>query len=250
MLKISLLIHFRDLDKIARIFNSTEKSIVSLRIKSLDNHHVIIRTGTVDYKTLIQTFGGGFHLPFQKLPTNPVILDLGCNIGLTTAHYAFLFPNAQVIGVEIDLENFQIAQKTTQNFSNCTVMKYAVSDINGKVSYNKNSNLDAYQLQHSKEITTEEEIMVNSITIASLIRQLGLNSIDFLKMDVESEEEQIFNEAKINLDWLQTVGVLNIELHNSAVENRIISTIEKRGFTVTTRDKYRKFILANKSINF
>jgi FkbM family methyltransferase len=206
---------------------------------------LVVRIKTSDYITLRTTFSQKYHLPHKKLSDNPTILDLGCNVGYTILHFAYNYPNSRIIGVEMDCDNFKLAQRNTSYIKNCVLLNRAISISNGVVSYSNAAREDAYQITHERKVTSEEEIKVKSVTINSIIQQLNLKYIDYVKMDIEGEEVRIFDEHLSDLSWLNIVGMLNIEVHTSLLDiKRIIAILKNHNFDAWKDDHHWSSIRA------
>ena len=112
------------------------RSPAGLRLRALGGHRVLVRPGTSDLDTVWGTFGRRYHLPPADLGTPHTIWDLGANVGLTMAHFAFLFPHARVLGVELDGENVALARQNLAPWSDrCEVIHAAVWSTDGEVRY-------------------------------------------------------------------------------------------------------------------
>src|SRR5437868_4978064 len=62
-----------------------------------------------------------------EFPFRPeVIIDLGANVGYASVLFANRFPQAKIIAVEPEDDNFIIAQKNVQSYKNISVIKGAV----------------------------------------------------------------------------------------------------------------------------
>ena len=104
----SLLMHNRLL---ARSEELGSMSLCAIRVRELNNHPVYCRPNTTDVNVFDDTFFGRYHLPPRELGPIRTILDLGSNIGLTVMHYAVLFPEARILGIEMDHDNYEICQR-------------------------------------------------------------------------------------------------------------------------------------------
>jgi len=63
----------------------------------------------------------------REVPFVPdVILDIGANVGVFTSYTRFLFPKAQIIAVEPDLENWGHLVRLTEHLRNVTCVKKAL----------------------------------------------------------------------------------------------------------------------------
>lgn len=216
----------------------------SLRIRPLGGRPVAVRSGTTDFATLRTTFKHRYHRPFGRLPEPCIILDLGCNVGYTVLDYAYQYPKSWVIGVELDTDNFCLAQKNTCTVRNVTVLQRAISVSNGIVTYRKKGPEDAYQINH-QELSGAEMIQAESITISSLMRELDVRHVDYLKMDVEGEEVRLFDENLSDLGWLNKVSMLNIEVHSSLHDLQgIMSTLRTHHLAAWKDDQHWSSIRA------
>lgn len=228
------IVNYKEIYKFVLLKNklAADQLIISLEIKQIEYQPVFLRLGTTDYKTLISTFFEQYHLPPQNLPYNPTILDLGSNIGFTILHFAYLYKKAQIIGVEMDINNFQLAQKNLAGLTNCILINKAISSSKGVVSYSINNAVDGYHIAVESEIPVSKIIKVESTTIVDIIYQYKLKNIHYLKMDIEGEEVNVFDENVCNLDWLEIVKMLNIEVHTTQSDlEKIMTTLRKHGFT-------------------
>ena len=203
-----------------------------------------IRNGTTDFATLRTTFKQRYHRPFGRLPEHCIILDLGCNVGYTLLDYAYQYPKSWVIGVELDADNFYLAQKNTCTVKNVTLLQRAISVSNGIMAYHKKGPEDAYQISH-QELSGAGMIQVKSITISSLMRELDLRHVDYLKMDVEGEEVRLFDESLSDLGWLNKVSMLNIEVHTNLRDlHGIMSTLRVHHLAAWKDDQHWSSIRA------
>ena len=82
--------------------------------------------GTVIYDVLVHQY----HVPPASMPIPKSVLDLGANIGATTAHYESMWPDAQIVAVEPDPGNAEVLRVNT----NEKVIEAAVADFTGKMN--------------------------------------------------------------------------------------------------------------------
>jgi FkbM family methyltransferase len=228
--------------------NEKSQRTVKLRIKHIGNKAVFARTGTEDYLTLCSTFYNQFHLPPITLKPDSVILDLGSNIGVTVLHLKHLYPSSRIIGVEMDEDNYKLAELNVAGVENVELINSAISVNDGIVSYNKSDNVDAYHVTANDDKSAAGGLVsVNSITIQSLLSKYNLKTVDFMKMDIEGEEIKIFDE-QADLTWLNSVKTLNIEIHgDSVLLQKILSILERHGFRAWKDTNHWSAILAVKS---
>lgn len=241
-------VHLFDAYKFCLLAREESPRVAKLRIRSIGNKPVYARSGTEDYLTLYSTFYNQFHLPPVTLKPDSVILDLGSNIGVTLVHLKHLYPSSRVIGVEMDEDNYKLAERNIAGIEGVEIINSAISVSDGMVSYNKSDNVDAYHVTTSSaDNETSGMVSVNSITIQSLLAKYKLESVDFMKMDIEGEEIKIFDD-QADLTWLNKVNALNIEIHGDAeLLQKIISRLEGYGFRAWKDTNHWSAIMAVKS---
>ena len=74
--------------------------------------------------------------------------------------------------------------------------------------------------------------LCNSININGIVEKYKINKIDFLKIDIEGFEFEVFTD----LSWLDRVKRISMELHPFAGDvNQIIQNLRDKGFSVKTK---------------
>jgi FkbM family methyltransferase len=184
----------------------------------LGGNTIWCRPGTSDWSSLADLLFQQFYLPARFLQNPKVIVDLGCNVGYTTAHFAATYPTARVVAVELESGNFTMALKNTDAWRDrVTVLNAAIWSNDGYVNFGGPLD-DSYQVVASANVPaepTEQPVngLAKSITMASLLRDLNTSHIDYLKMDIEGAEDEVI--LKSDCSWLRHVSELKIELHGT-----------------------------------
>ena len=63
----------------------------------------------------------------RGVPFTPdVVIDIGANVGVFTSYARFMFPDAKIIGVEPDPENFRHLTRLTEHLRGITLLKMAL----------------------------------------------------------------------------------------------------------------------------
>ncbi|MCK9282344.1 MAG: FkbM family methyltransferase [Melioribacteraceae bacterium] len=145
-----------------------------------------------------------------------VVFDLGANIGTATLKFYQKFPNATIYCFEPDPYNFERLSKNISLLDKKDRIKlynYAVSDSdNGKVSfYRAKSNHWSSSLK--KRDCTEEEVLVETITLDTFCINNTINKIDVVKMDIEGAESEAmkgFVNSVFHTDYI--IGELHPKL--------------------------------------
>lgn len=213
-------------------------SIVHLGMRETGIQPISARLHASDLTVLVDTFLGKYHLPLVNLGTSPIILDLGSNVGYTMLHYKYLYPNAQIFGVEMDYDNFSIASENIKFYQNCRIINAAVWTEDTIVNYNGKNN-ESFHIS-----SFEEGKQVKALSINSIFNEFNIKDVDLVKMDIEGAEEEIFNKP---LDWLKNIKYLLLEVHNQNVDF-YFKKLEKEGFRCRLHSKHWSSIWATKKV--
>jgi len=149
-----------------------------------------------------------YKVPIDFTPRN--IIDGGGNIGLTAAYFATRFPEASIITLEPDLENFSLLQKNTSLYKNIIALNSGIwwrsADLIVKDTGMGNNGFVV------EEVEMKTTGSVPALSITDIMLQQGWNHIDLLKLDVEGSEKEIFSSGYQN--WLPKTRVLIVEVHD------------------------------------
>lgn len=201
-------------------------------------HPVHLRPNTTDSMVFKQIFGKGeYDIDFKFTPKT--IIDGGGNIGLFSVLMANRHPEARIIAIEPDPQNFLQFKKNAAPYPNIFPIKAGI--------WNKSCFLvildegyGKYALQ-VKEEQEGKETDLKGISIGDLMTEYNLETLDIVKLDVEGAEAMIFQD---NYDqWLSSTKVLIIELHEAWLPGssaNFEAAIKKHPFT---RSKNGEFLI-------
>lgn len=202
---------------------------VRLRPKGF-REDVLLRVGTSDFFTAME-----IKKSYDVSPSFPVknIIDLGGNIGLTSAYFASKFPKAKIVTVEPEASNFETLKVNVAPYSNIIPVNKGVFHKECYLKIiNEEADNNCFNLEESEEPTS-----IHAISIPSLMQQYGMETIDILKMDIEGGERYLFNEQAH--EWLSKVKILMIELHDrnySGCSKILFHCLEKYDYNLDIRD--------------
>jgi FkbM family methyltransferase len=154
---------------------------------------------------------GSPHAAAASMPR--VIIDAGANVGLSAVFYANRFPNARIIAIEPEPSNYEMLKKNTAPYPNITTVHAALWKENGPLRlFDTGAGNTAFQVGDMRKVSgAEERGVVQAITLEKLMEQFGITYIDYLKMDVEGAEKEIFEHAT---PWIDRVATIGVELHD------------------------------------
>lgn len=162
--------------------------------KRLQGQGIAVRPGTTDVGSFQDLLTTRFYLPMWELPKNAHIVDLGGNIGTAAADFAASYSSARVITVEMDRSNYELCQRNTSSFGNrVTVLHAAIWHKNEIVRYDGDGE-DGYHITDGADPNRS----VEGVTMRELICRFGIPKIDYLKIDIEGAERQLFNDPDLD----------------------------------------------------
>ena len=188
-----------------------------------------MRKNPYDYATFEEVLlREDYNIDFGFEPRT--IIDGGANIGLTSVFFANKFPNANIVAVEPEKENFQILQKNTNSYSNISLLNAGIWDHNTFLSVvDEGKGNNAFTV---KEVPVNTENAIKALSVYEIMKQQDWSTIDILKLDIEGTEKNIFE--KNYESWLPFVRVLIVELHDRMIEGSseaVFNTISKYNFS-------------------
>jgi len=122
-----------------------------------------------------------------------VIIDVGAHIGKYTILASKLCKGI-VIAIEASKENFSILKKNIKlnKCKNVLAINAAATKSNRKVKLYKMDTSGHYTLK----LKTSTYEVVNGITLCSLLKNLGIEKVDLIKIDVERSELDVIEGFK------------------------------------------------------
>ncbi len=122
------------------------------------------------------------------LRPDDVCLDIGANIGVTALIMSQQVPRGRVVAIEPGPTIAKVLRRNIEGSGkrNITVVESAVGDRDGTVAFVENS---------AWGHIADEGIEVSVTRLSSIATRLGLDRIDFIKMDVEGYEFRILEDA-------------------------------------------------------
>lgn len=184
----------------------------------------------MDIFTLLEIFGSGLLNPLNYCSTQPkVVYDLGANIGISTAYFCSILPNAQVYGFEPEPGNLAAAEMNLGSFPGARVLGKAVADSPGTMQFNWGTDTRGGRLSTAMGPRDQASIQVEVASLTSLLEKDGLPSPDFIKIDVEGAEMAVLLGAR---PLPASVRCINIETHSSTLHATCMEELRNQGFQI------------------
>lgn len=157
------------------------------------------------------------------------IVDAGANIGMASLFFNQHFPQATIYAIEPDADNFEIL---TENLSeeiregNLIPLKAAIAEKDGDVYIEKKEN--AYNSRVSEDEVSDSK--VHAYSMHTLLRDMMIEQIDIMKIDIEGMEAHIFNG---DISWLHSVCTIVMECHSPAIQKLCSEKLVAHGFNLS-----------------
>jgi natural product biosynthesis luciferase-like monooxygenase protein/FkbM family methyltransferase len=201
------------------------------------------------------------------LEDGDVVFDVGANIGLFTLFARRECPTAQIYSFEPLPPNFELLRaNVTRHNANARLFNYGLSNISTVANFTfypeaaglsgrtansagdkENTKAIVSDFIHNAVRENEQDLLPQSElddllneylrgqkyncqvkTLSEVIRELDIEHIDLLKIDVEGSEFDVLSGIR-DADW-RRINQIAIEVHSRAILNRITSLLEAHGF--------------------
>ena len=182
---------------------------VDVQVKGVDAA-ISLRTDTSDINIFEQVFVDSEYefLRGRKLDT---IIDAGANIGLASVCFKQINPQAKIIALEPESSNFELLAKNLSAYDQVTPLKMGLWN---KATFLKIANPEGVKSGFRLAEVDADDADIETTTVDALIDQLGVDTVDLLKIDIEGGEVELFADKP---QWLSRVRMLVIELHDRQV---------------------------------
>lgn len=187
---------------------------------------IFARRNTTDLMVWHQVFIDREYGCTDHLDIKDLILDLGANVGYTSAYFICRFPQARVIAVEPDQGNYDLLMRNLRPYrSRYNAFQAAVWPRRERLSFNLAS---LHQGEWGRRVEPCESGGVEPVTVPELMN--GFDRISLLKADIEGAETVLFSDCQ---GWLGKVDNIVIELHGEEARRSFFKAIAGRGFKIS-----------------
>lgn len=231
--------------KLLRVFSDIESGkydrneIHTFKLSGIA-HPIHFRTIRADMQSFVNTFIDSYLDKKPYLAEAEFVIDAGANIGFTAILFANWWPHSKIISVEPDKENYELTLKNTVHYPNITVLNGGLwnKEVKLKIEAGQEDGFVVREV-NSDQTQIKSENLTLGISIDQLLRKYNITQIDFLKMNIEGSEKEIFGENYKN--WLPKTKAMLIELHdgkNAGCSKTVFSTINQYDFAVAETAPY------------
>lgn len=169
---------------------------------------IFLRKNSTDFLAFYQVFlqnEYNIHIPFYP----EFIIDAGANIGLFSVFMKNRFPDAKIICVEPDEENYRSLKKNMASYADIHCEHAGLWSADSRLTVCDEYEEGKWGLVVKENDTSGETF---GTSMETLIEKYSFQRIDILKLDIETSEKEVF--SKNYSKWLSKTKVIIIELHD------------------------------------
>lgn len=204
---------------------------------------ILIRGGqSTDAWALYELLARQEYALVGDLDSPHFIVDAGANIGIASVYFLHQYPEARIVAVEPDPDNFELLRRNLAPYGDqVTLLQGAVWSRHGRLQ------LD-FSVQQEWRISVRspeggQPGSVEAYTMPEVIAAGGGGNVDLLKMDIEGSESEVFGPQAP--EWLPLVRNIAIELHNRQCVDTFFGALEGYQFDKLSHHKDNVVICRN-----
>jgi len=164
----------------------------------------------------------------RDLKEPSLVLDLGADVGFSTAYFLSAFPKARIVAVEPAERNWAICKANLSPYGDRVLLLHgAVWSRPGRLRLLQGIYADGREWATQVDEPIEEErssLGVQAWDVGSLIDMSGVGTVDLLKVDIERAELTVFGKSAGS--WLHRVRNICIELHGKDCEEVFFAALK------------------------
>jgi FkbM family methyltransferase len=195
-------------------------------------HPVVARKNTSDIAVFHQIFVEREYECLDGVKQASLIIDCGANVGYSSAYFLSRYPNAAVISIEPDPDNFAMLKLNLAPYgSRCRVIQAAIWPREEPLRLKKSNSAGSEWASSVEAGTTNNAEMLQAITIPALLKGTSFKRVSVLKMDIEGAEVQLLDD---DTSWIDLADNIVIELHSDEARQKFLKEVNARAFRIST----------------
>lgn len=179
------------------------------QVVHVDGAELLVRLNTTDLATLLHVFGErDYDLEFKHEPQS--VIDAGANVGYSAVYFARRFPQATIVALEPEAENFRQLERHAARYPQIKPVQAALWTHATQLTL-QDAGAGAWGFRVGPQGGGTVVATVAALGIDDLAEQFSLDRIGLLKMDIEGSEVEVFNASS---SWIDRVDCIVAELHD------------------------------------
>jgi FkbM family methyltransferase len=179
---------------------------------------IMVRTATPDLEVAMSCLNGEFDRLCEAIPVlqHNLIIDAGSYIGTAAIAFAKKYPSATIVSLEPNTANYQLLDQNRAAWPNIVAINKALTpEPRVSTLYDRGTGAWGFTLiEEAADRATSPIEQVQCITVDQIIKQIGADGVDILKIDIEGGEHALLSR---NIGWINKTNGICIELHDRIV---------------------------------
>lgn len=181
-----------------------EDTVVSVPLRAL--RRPFYYRAVSDLKIFCMFYNEGYRILDCYGSRTRVIVDAGANIGDSTMRFRRFHPEARILAIEADPDNYRLLEQNFAGDPQVTPLHRALWSGPGVLNVRKTwANVASRVSEVAEGVATE----VVACSVPELMAEFQLDWIDILKLDIEGAEAVVFQAA--DTAWLHRVRCIIFE---------------------------------------
>ena len=163
--------------------------------------------GAADKGVMSHFYKDGYRIVDQQRNKVRFIIDAGANIGDETIRFRYFHPEATIIAIEPEKNNFQVLEQNVKDDPRIITVNRGLWSKACRLRIIPGTTNESFKVAEVSDPDESYDILATSIS--QLMEEFSIPEIDILKMDIEGAEKQVFNS--VTTGWLSKVKVFIFE---------------------------------------
>jgi FkbM family methyltransferase len=225
--------------RVAAAFGQTNRAIYEIKVPGYPNPIKIRGGNGSDGYAFYQHLAIKDFDILNDLVSPRLMIDAGANIGMASLYFLNRYPGLRIVAIEPDPDTFEICRMNLAPYRDRVVLiKGAIWSTCGQVVLAQGElewNTHVKPVENGAAQNGADGPSVQSYDVPALIAAGGGGMVDFLKVDIEGGELELF--GKNTELWLPAIKNIAIEFHGDECEKtffRALKGYEYDGFPYRT----------------
>ena len=180
------------------------------------------------------------------LPSLSPLPFTGANAGFSTSLFKLLWPDAVVVSVEPDPNNYEALRRNTAAFAGVHAVN---AGLWGRKAHIGQAGSHGEWGKVFKELPWYSSGGLQAYGVADLAAMHDIPAFDFVKIDIEGAEGQVFDPAA-DVSWIDEAKVISLEVHDyfagyfglKDVSSRIAAAFKGRPFAIVSDNEHVMYV--------
>ena len=188
------------------------------------------------------------YVPYVESGKKPLCLEIGANAGLVSYYLSQYFD--RIIALEPSTEHFENLSKMLEfnKITNVKAIKKAIFTESGKFPFGgppQNKTMRSLHMATWENGKPIEE--VEAISLPDLFEQEKIDHVDFMKVDIEGNETELFSSRSFSA-VADKIDMILTEVHawSGRNNNQLLEALKENGFEVSRIPNQAELVFAKR----